>query len=399
MNATIRKVSDVQRPAHFKSGWSGFQVEVEWLSKRTSWVAMDSLSTDLILDARLLAMGKYGLSTTGIVLRGDARMRMSVEPLDDCDPLAACVDATVSSEHLHTSTEVAAAIGLTLASQSETAAAKVVSNVVHGAVSETVAAAVPPVMPCSHIGPKATLPRLRVRASRYRPSAIDTPLPPAPAASDASDAADDGHLHTSSEVAAAIGVTIVSQPTAAELPDALRDMLNTRRPPSVEVVIQPVSLGSRFYHMCASGQLGEVSNLDSYFEQPANLELLLLVGGQLWAGLMLRPTASSDGMLYILFSYSHSSHRRLGLQRLLVNQAISHFKPSRIIRQANVAHKEDRVAINRRIGFEVVESCVCCANLLCARCFVQSPAGEAIQKHMPELCVVMERRCSILDAV
>ena len=139
------------------------------------------------------------------------------------------------------------------------------------------------------------------------------------------------------------------------------------------------------YMMCSGRELRGAVGLESCFKNTRNVELSLQVGDLVWGGLLFRPDMDSAGTLYILFSFTHSTHRGLGIQLFLLEYARRCYSPLRLLRQANNTPSADRVPGNERLGFRATQS---------AADLVTSPEGRDAQcVHID--CVAMERPGSL----
>ena len=148
---------------------------------------------------------------------------------------------------------------------------------------------------------------------------------------------------------------------------------------------RPASLESQLFTMCSGRELRTAVGLRSCFLNTRNVELSLQVGDLVWGGLLFRPDVDSAGTLYILFSFTHSSHRELGIQRFLLEYARRCYSPLRMVRQASSSPLANRVPGNERLGFRATQS---------AADLVASPEGRDAQCVHGD-CVAMERPGSL----
>ena len=168
-------------------------------------------------------------------------------------------------------------------------------------------------------------------------------------------------------------------------PKAVQRVVQSRRGPQVKVNHRPASLESQMFMMCSGRELRGAVGLESCFQNTRNVELSLQVGDLVWGGLLFRPDMDSAGTLYILFSFTHSSHRGLGIQLFLLEYARRYYSPLRLVRQASNSPTANRVPGNERLGFQATQT---------AAALVNSPEGRDAQCVHGD-CLAMERPGSL----
>ena len=123
--------------------------------------------------------------------------------------------------------------------------------------------------------------------------------------------------------------------TEAFVTKALRELeeerfARRRRPAPYLVRVEPSRLGTSFHALCSGGQLRGADWIDSVFGEPLNQTITISQDGVCMSGLILRPHADTKGTAYILASYTRSSARRKGMQRLLVGVLERELRPARM---------------------------------------------------------------------
>ena len=180
--------------------------------------------------------------------------------------------------------------------------------------------------------------------------------------------------------------------TEAFVTKALRELeeerfARRRRPAPYLVRVEPSRLGTSFHALCSGGQLRGADWIDSVFGEPLNQTITISQDGVCMSGLILRPHADTKGTAYILASYTRSSARRKGMQRLLVGVLERELRPARMVRQANATPEEDRVQLCMKLGFEQSEW---------ATAFVRSPGALRVLRSVLIIdggdCVAMGKR-------
>jgi hypothetical protein len=151
---------------------------------------------------------------------------------------------------------------------------------------------------------------------------------------------------------------------------------NRRQPAAYVIRIESSRLYSSFYALCKGGQLRGADWLDEAFGDPLNTTITFSQGDLCLSGLIVRTQADHRGTAYILASYTRTSSRCMGMQRLLVGMLERELRPVRMVRQANATPEEDRVQLCRKLGFEESQW---------ATAFVRSPGALRI---MPSVLIM-----------